>query len=80
MPRANGLLDNSTLDEPDTTLLGDSITEDVRMAETANLTMAYKLVMELTELLPVILSRHPSNMRITIHSGSFDILRSKNCL
>lgn len=39
--------------------------------------MADTSVRELTELLPVILSTHSSNMRIIIHAGSFDILWRK---
>ncbi|KAL7381915.1 hypothetical protein ABVT39_013464 [Epinephelus coioides] len=47
------------------------------MAKTENLTVSDTSARELTELLPVILSTHPSNMRIIIHAGSFDILRGK---
>ena len=68
---------HSTANKSDITPLVDSITEHVRIAKIANLIVAYTPVTELTELLPVILSRHPSNMRITIHTGSFDILRRK---
>uniref|UniRef100_A0AAY5L4E8 C2 domain-containing protein n=1 Tax=Esox lucius TaxID=8010 RepID=A0AAY5L4E8_ESOLU len=68
---------NSTFDEPDTTLIVDDITKHIRMAKTKNLTMADTSVRELTEMLPVILSTHPSNMKIIIHTGTFDILQRK---
>ncbi|XP_049912611.1 uncharacterized protein LOC126397711 [Epinephelus moara] len=76
-PRARRSIANTTPDQPDTILIGDSITKHVRMAKTENLTVSDTSVRELTELLPVILSTHPSNMRIIIHAGSFDILRRK---
>ncbi|KAL7372750.1 hypothetical protein ABVT39_021796 [Epinephelus coioides] len=76
-PRANRNIPNPTSDQPDTILIGDSITKHVRMAKTENLTVSDTSVRELTELFPVILSTHPSNMRIIIHAESFDILRRK---
>ncbi|KAL7372421.1 hypothetical protein ABVT39_015999, partial [Epinephelus coioides] len=76
-PRARRSIANTTPDQQDTILIGDSITKHVRMAKTKNLTVSDKSVRELTELLPVILSTPPSNMRIIIHAGSFDILRGK---
>ncbi|KAL7380858.1 hypothetical protein ABVT39_025064 [Epinephelus coioides] len=76
-PRARRSIANTTPDQPDTILIGDSITKHVRMAKTENLTESDTSVRELTELLPVILSTHPNNMRIIIHAGSFDILRGK---
>ncbi|KAL7374885.1 hypothetical protein ABVT39_008540 [Epinephelus coioides] len=76
-PRARRSIANTTPDQPDTILIGDSITKHVRMAKTENLTVSDTSVRELTELLPVILSTHPSNMRIIIHAGSFDILQGK---
>ncbi|KAL7397468.1 hypothetical protein ABVT39_022517 [Epinephelus coioides] len=76
-PRARRSIANTTPDQPDSILIGDSITKHVRMAKTENLTVSDTSVRELTELLPVILSTHPSNMRIIIHAGSFDILRGK---
>ncbi|KAL7404271.1 hypothetical protein ABVT39_012305 [Epinephelus coioides] len=76
-PRARRSIANTTPDQPDTILIGDSITKHVRMAKTENLTVSDTTVTELTELLPVIPSTPPSNMRIIIHAGSFDILRRK---
>ncbi|KAL7386858.1 hypothetical protein ABVT39_014914 [Epinephelus coioides] len=76
-PRASRTIPNFTSDQPDTILIGDSITKHVRMAKTENLTVSDTSVRELTELLPVILSTHPSNMRIIIYAGSFDILQRK---
>ncbi|KAL7394085.1 hypothetical protein ABVT39_020320 [Epinephelus coioides] len=76
-PRARRSIANTTPDQPDTILIGDSITKRARMANTENLTVSDTSVRELTELLPVILSTHPSNIRIIIHAGSFDILRRK---
>ncbi|KAL7393455.1 hypothetical protein ABVT39_011044 [Epinephelus coioides] len=76
-PKARRSIVNTTPDQPDTILIGDSITKHVRMAKTENLTVSDTSVRELTKLLPVILSTHPSNMRIIIHAGSFDILRKK---
>ncbi|KAL7394631.1 hypothetical protein ABVT39_000923 [Epinephelus coioides] len=73
-PRARRSIANTTPDQPDTILIGDSITKHVRMAKTENLTVSDTSVRELTKLLPVILSTHPSNMRIIIHA---DILRGK---
>ncbi|KAL7386867.1 hypothetical protein ABVT39_014955 [Epinephelus coioides] len=76
-PRVNRSIPSPTSDHPDTILIGDSITKHVRMAKTENLTVSDTSFRELTELLPVILSTHPSNRRIIIHAGSFDILRRK---
>ena len=61
----------------DTILIGDSITQHVRMAKTKNITFSDTSVRELIDILPTILSTHPDGMKIIIHTGSFDILRRK---
>ena len=70
-------LRNSARKQIDTLLIGDSITQHVRMAKTENLTFAYTMVRELVEILLTILSTHPECMRIIFHKGSFDILWKK---
>ncbi len=48
-----------------------------RMGKTENLTVGDTSVEGQTEMLPTILSIHPSNMNTVIHAGSFCILQRK---
>ena len=68
---------NTTQNGIDTILIGDSVTQHVRMAKMENLTFSDTSVRELKDILSTILSTHPDGMWIIVHTGSFDILKRK---
>ena len=60
-----------------TILVGDAMTEHVKLAKTENLCLSNTSVEELSSEIQKILNNRPNNPKIIIHTGSFDILHKK---